>query len=75
MLVNKREVPHAFLVQINRDLCLRFIGDSFFQIILPFTADLSLMQVVLCHGAAVKCLPIHHYSTDYMFLILFGTLV
>ena len=28
---------------------------------------LSSLQLVLCHMAAVKCLPVHHHSADYIF--------
>ena len=31
---------------------------------------LSSLQLVLCRVAAVKRLPVHHYSTDYIFLVL-----
>ena len=38
-----------------------------FQRILLFRTYLSLLQLVLCRVAAVKCLPVHHHSADYIF--------
>ena len=39
----------------------------FFQGILLIRAYFSLLQVLLCRLAAVKGLPVHHYSADYIF--------
>ena len=35
---------------------------------------LSSLQLVLCPVAAVKCLSVHHHSTDDIFFGLFGSL-
>ena len=45
-----------------------------FQRILLFRTYSSSLELVLCRLAAVKCLPVHHHSADYVFFWSVGIL-
>ena len=53
---------------IKPSLLISFIWCSpFFYMILLFRTYLSPLQLLLCCVAAVKRLPVHHYSAYYIF--------